>query len=66
MFPLGNVVAFAIAIVLQTDGVHEICVLQFRVDCFDFFIQIHVMRSLPLMLENRNQLRCLQNKEKSL
>jgi hypothetical protein len=51
---------------LQTDGVHEICVLQFRVDCFDFFIQIHVMRSLPLMLENRNQLRCLQNKEKSL
>ena len=41
MFPLGDVVAFAIAVVLQADGIHEVCVLQLRIKCFDFVVECH-------------------------
>ena len=41
MLPLGDVITFAVAVVLQANGVHEICVLQFRVKGFDFFVEIH-------------------------
>ena len=41
MIPFLDVVTFAIAVVLQEDDGHEVTVCEFRVDCFDFFVQGH-------------------------
>jgi hypothetical protein len=41
MVPSGDVIPTAIAVVLEADGVYEVCVLQFRVERFDFFWKFH-------------------------
>ena len=41
MIPSSDVVTLAIAVVLQADGIHEVCVLQCWVQCFDFVVECH-------------------------
>ena len=41
MVPSRDVVTATIRVVLQANGVHEVCVLQLRVECFDFFVECH-------------------------
>ena len=41
VFPLGNVVVTAIAVVLQADDGHEVHVREFGVQGFYFFVECH-------------------------
>lgn len=41
MVPFFNVISATIKVVLQTDDIQEICVLQVWIECFDFFVECH-------------------------